>query len=147
MVKILKNDFLLFLLRISIGWLFFYAGITKVLDPQWSAGGYLQTAKTFSGFYQWLATPGILPITNFLNEWGLTLLGAALLLGVFVRWAGILGALMMALYYLPILEFPKVGSHSYIVDEHVIYALVLLFLAASGAGKIIGLGKKFPKLV
>ncbi|HCM36717.1 MAG TPA: hypothetical protein DIS53_02220, partial [Candidatus Wildermuthbacteria bacterium] len=121
-------------------------GITKVLNPAWSAGGYLQNAKTFSGFYQWLATPEMLPITNFLNEWGLTLLGAALLLGVFVRWAGILGALMMVLYYLPILEFPNVGEHSYIVDEHIIYALALLLLAASDAGKIFGLGKKFPRL-
>ena len=146
MIKVLKKDFLLFLLRISIGWLLFYAGITKVLNPAWSAGGYLQNAKTFSGFYQWLATPEMLPITNFLNEWGLTLLGAALLFGVFVRWAGILGALMMILYYLPVLEFPNVGEHSYIVDEHIIYALALLLLAASETGKIFGLGKKFPRL-
>lgn len=42
----------LFLLRISIGWLMFYAGITKVLNPEWSAAGYLKGAKTFVVFYQ-----------------------------------------------------------------------------------------------
>lgn len=146
MITVLKKDFLLFLLRVSMGWLLFYAGITKLFNPQWSAGGYLQNAKTLSGFYQWLATPEMLPITNFLNEWGLTLLGVALLLGVFVRWAGILGAALMLLYYFPILEFPYAGEHSYIVDDHIIYALVLLVLGASGAGKILGLGKKFPRL-
>ncbi len=146
MLKVLKKDFLLFLLRVSMGWLLFYAGITKVLNPQWSAGGYLQNAKTFSGFYQWLATPEMLPFTNFLNEWGLTLLGVALLIGAFVRWAGILGAVLMLLYYFPIFEFPYAGEHSYIVDDHIIYALVLLLLAFSGAGKILGLGKKFPRL-
>ncbi|MEK7098213.1 MAG: hypothetical protein AAB906_05185, partial [Patescibacteria group bacterium] len=53
----------LFLLRISLGWLFFWAGITKVLNPTWSAAGYLQGAKTFADFYQWLATPSLLPLT------------------------------------------------------------------------------------
>lgn len=41
----------LFPLRISLGWLMFYAGITKVLDPSWSSWGYLMSAKTFTGFY------------------------------------------------------------------------------------------------
>ena len=75
----------LFLLRITTGWLFFYSGITKVLDPSWSAAGYLSGAKMFTGFYQFLVSPAILPITNFVNEWGLTLLGASLVLGILVR--------------------------------------------------------------
>ena len=72
----------LFLLRVSLGWMFFYAGITKVINPAWSAEGYLNGAKTFAGFYHWLASPGILPVTNFVNEWGLTLLGVSLVLGI-----------------------------------------------------------------
>ena len=145
-MKLLKKEVLLLLLRVSLGWLFFYAGITKVLDPNWSAAGYLNSAKTFSGFYQWLASPELLPFTNFINEWGLTLLGAALLLGVFVKWAGVLAAGLMLLYYFPILQFPLVGEHSYIVDEHIIYALAFLLLAATGGGWF-SLGKKFSRLV
>lgn len=129
----------LFLLRISLGWMFFYAGITKVLDPGWSATGYLQGAKTFAGFYHWLLQPGILPAVNLVNEWGLTLLGVALILGVFVRLSSILGALLMLLYYLPILQFPYPNAHAYIVDEHIIYIVALLFLGASRAGRVWGL--------
>ena len=129
----------LFLLRITLGWMFLYAGITKILDPGWSAGGYLKGAKTFSEFYQWLSQPGIVPLVNFINEWGLTLLGISLILGVFVRLSSILGAVMMLLYYFPILTFPFVGEHSFIVDEHIIYASALLFLAALGAGRVWGL--------
>lgn len=129
----------LLLLRILLGWLFFYAGITKVLNPAWSAAGYIANAKTFAGFYQWLASPGILPLTNFLNEWGLTLIGVSLILGVAVRLSSILGALLMLLYYFPILSFPYPDPHSYIVDEHIIYATALLVLAAQRAGRIWGL--------
>lgn len=131
----------LVLLRLSMGWLFFYAGITKVINPNWSAAGYLKGAKTFTGFYQWLASADILPFTNFFNEWGLTLIGAALILGVFVRLGSILGAFMMVMYYFPILTFPKVGTNAYIIDEHIIYAIVFLFLAAASAGRYFGLEK------
>ena len=37
-----SQKFFLFLLRVTAGWMFFYAGITKVLDPKWSAEGYLK---------------------------------------------------------------------------------------------------------
>ena len=129
----------LFFLRISMGWLFFWAGITKVLDPTWSAAGYLQGAKTFTNFYLWLTTPGLLSLTNFVNEWGLTLLGATLILGVFVRLSSVLGAMLMLLYYFPILQFPYPNVHSFIVDEHIIYISVLLFFAATRAGRVWGL--------
>lgn len=129
----------IFLLRITMGWLFFYAGITKVINPAWSAAGYLNGAKTFTGFYQWLANPDILPITNFLNEWGLTLIGLSLILGVFVRVSAVLGAAMMVLYYFPVLAFPKIGANAYLVDEHIIYTMALLVLASVQSGRIWGL--------
>lgn len=133
----------LFLLRISMGWLFFYAGITKILNPEWSAAGYLSNPQMFPDFYAWLLSPSVLPIVNILNEWGLTLIGVALILGAFVRTASILGAAMMILYYLPILAFPYPNTHSYIVDDHIIYALALLVLAAFHAGRVWGLEHKY----
>ncbi len=145
----------LFLLRLGFGWLFLYAGVTKVMNPEWSGAGYMQSAKTFSGFYEWLASDTMLPIINFLNEWGQIALGVALILGVFTRLAGYLGALMMVLYYFPILDFPYPNEHSFIVDEHILYALALLYLAEAKAGNAWGLApwcsklplcKKFPKL-
>lgn len=145
----------LFLLRVFMGWMMFYAGITKVLNPQWSAAGYIGNAKTFTGFFQWFLRPDILPITNFLNEWGLTILGVSLILGVFVRLTSIGGLALMLLYYFPILDFPYPNPHSFVVDEHIIYAAVLLFFIATHASRAWGLEKwcsslpicsKFPRL-
>lgn len=128
----------LFLVRITMGWMFFYAGITKVIDPAWSAEGYLKGAKNFVGFYEWLMSPGMLPIVNFVNEWGLTLLGVSLILGIGVRLSAVLGVALMILYYLP-LGFPYPNTHSLIVDEHIIYAAALLLLASLRAGRTWGL--------
>lgn len=129
----------LFMLRVGLGWMFLYAGMTKVLNPAWSAEKFLNSAKTFNGFYQWLATPSMLPITNFMNEWGLTLLGISLILGIGVRLSSILGAILMALYYFPILQFPYPNPNSYIVDQHIIFIFALLFLASIRAGRVWGL--------
>ena len=134
------------LLRIAMGCLFFYAGITKIMNPDWSAAGYLGGAKTFSGLYAWFASAGNIDWVNFVNEWGLTLLGASLILGVGVRLSSILGVALMLLYYFPILQFPKVGTHSFIVDEHIVYALALVFFAAVRAGRYYGLEERCAKL-
>ena len=146
----------IFLLRVSLGVLFFYAGITKILDPNWSAAGYLKGAKTLPEFYQFLMQPEILPIINFINEWGLTVLGVSLLLGIFVRLSTKLGALLMVLYYIPILKFPYAGTNSFLVDQHIIYIISLLLLGEARAGRVVwGLEEwctnlpicsKYPKL-
>ena len=134
----------LFALRLAMGWMFFYSGITKVINPEWSAAGFLNNAKTFTGLYQWFAQPGMLPVTNFLNEWGLTLVGASLILGVFVRLGSVFGIVLMLLYYFPRLQFPYPDPNSFIVDSHIIYAFSLLVLAVFGAGNTWGLASKLP---
>ena len=146
---------ILAVLRFSLGWLMLYAGLEKIFDPMWSAAGYLNNAKTFTALFQWFARPDILPVINFINEWGLAFLGASLILGLFVRLSSILGAALMMLYYFPVLQFPYVSSHSFIVDEHIIYASILVFFAVVQAGKHYSLYSwcsnlpicsKFPKL-
>ncbi len=129
----------LLILRLSIGWVYLYAGITKVLDSEWTAAGYLKAAKTFPELYAWFASGANIEWVNFLNQWGLTLIGAALILGVAVRFASYGGVLITLLYYFPVLVFPKVSAHAYIIDDHIIYALVFLVLAAFGAGRVWGL--------
>jgi len=129
------------LTRVSLGWLMFYAGITKVMNPAWSAEFYLKGAKTFGGFYNWLLSSSLMPAVNLTNAWGLTLLGISLIVGLGVRLSSMLGAVLMLLYYFPVLSFPYVGEHSYIVDDHIIYALLLVFFAAARVGRIWGLDK------
>jgi len=135
----------LFSLRVSIGWLFFYAGLTKLIDPKWSAAGFLSNAGTFPAFYSWLTRPDILPVVNFLNEWGLLLLGASLILGIFVRFSSFFGALLMILYYFAHLKFPYPDANSFIVDNHIIYAFLLLYFFAVRAGKVWGLDGFFRR--
>ena len=126
------QKFSYFLLRVGMGILFFWAGYTKLIDPTWSAVGYISGSKTFIGFYNWLLQPNVLPVINFLNEWGLTLIGVALVIGVFVRLASFFGIVLMALYYIPI--FPP--AHG-LVDTHIIYSAAFLVLIAFGAGEIL----------
>ena len=126
-------------LRLSLGVLFFYAGITKVVDPTWSAAGYLKGAKTFSFLFQWMLDPAIMPFVNLMNEWGLTLLGVSLIIGTFVRASSYAGMMLMALYYLAILDFPYPNAHALLVDEHIIYIAALLVLISFNAGNVWGL--------
>lgn len=133
----------LVILRVAMGWLFFYAGITKVVDSEWSAESYLNSASTFSGFYEWLAMPSNIGWVNILNEWGLTLIGLSLIFGLFVRYSSVLGALMMLMYYFPALEFPYIGEHSFLINDHIIYALTLALLFALNAGRYLGLDQVF----
>jgi thiosulfate dehydrogenase [quinone] large subunit len=128
----------LLLLRLALGWVFLYAGLTKVLNPEWTAAGYLKGAKTFTDLYQWFAADANIGWVSFLNQWGQVLIGTAMILGIGVRIASWGGALMMLLYYFPVLVFPKIGANSYLVDEHIIYALVLLAFGADGSKEMWG---------
>ncbi|MCR4278641.1 MAG: DoxX family membrane protein [bacterium] len=140
-----SSDNYFFALRMAFGVLFLYAGASKVLNPEWSSEGFLKSAKTFSGMYAWFASGSMLPIINFMNEWGLTLLGISLLLGLFVRLSSYLGALLMALYYFPTLTFPFANTHYFLVDYHIIFIICLLLLAEVRAGRNIGLDEWFMK--
>lgn len=129
----------LVLMRVVMGWVFFYAGIDKILAGDWSARGYLMGAagregSLFPGFWQTLATDYI-GIIDPLNMWGLTLIGLALILGAFVRWSAFWGAVMMLFYYFS--SYPL--QHSLIIDDHIVYAVLLFGLGAFGAGRILGL--------
>lgn len=129
----------------TMGWYMLYAGIPKVLNPEWSAAGYLAGAKNFAGFYNFFLAPGMLPITNFMNAWGITLIGVSLVLGISVRWSSFFGILLMILYYFA-LPFPKQTLHSYIVDAHFINAVGFMVLGAYNAGRVWGLENWFSKI-
>lgn len=137
--------FSLFLVRVSIGWFMLYAGISKIINPKWSAAGYINGAKNFTPFFHWLTQPNILPIVNLLNEWGLALLGVSLILGLFVRFSSYFGVILMLLYYAVIFQFPHPDANSYIVDQHIIFACVLIFLSQAKAGRVFGLDKVFSR--
>ncbi|HEX5430240.1 MAG TPA: DoxX family membrane protein [Patescibacteria group bacterium] len=136
------KKFLLLLLRLGLGWLMFYAGWSKLMAPTaFSAASYLNHASTFAGFYHALASARTLKVVDFLNVWGQIAIGVSLILGLWVKWSARAAALLMLLYYFPVLNFPHLtsDSSSYIVDEHIIYGLGFLLLSAFNAGRIFGL--------
>ena len=137
---------LLVLLRIIIGWHFCYEGLTKILSPGWTAEAFLIGSKgVFSGFFHYLASsPGLLQFTDTLNMWGLLIAGAALILGIFDRWASIGAAALLLLYYLAnppfgagINNLHAEGSY-FIVSKNLIELVTLIALAFYPTGKIFG---------
>lgn len=131
----------LLLLRVGLGFLFLYAGISKIIDPSWTSAGYVKSSQLLSGFYQWLGASQNIIWVDFLNEWGLLLMGAMLMLGFATRIASFLGGVLMVLYYIPILKFPYAG-HGFLVDEHIIYILGFFILIAFNAGTYLGIDGK-----
>ena len=87
MQKSLVKKTVLTVIRVAIGWHFLYEGLSKLFMESWSSESYLANATGFlSGFYHWLASgEGMIRVVDFLNVYGLILIGLALFLGVFIR--------------------------------------------------------------
>jgi thiosulfate dehydrogenase [quinone] large subunit len=135
----------LFALRVIMGWTFFYAGITKVVNPNWSVRGFLLYGipegnpftplwTTMANDWAWLLTP--------LNQLGLTLVGLALILGVAVRFSAFWGALMMLFYWMASYPF----DNALLIDYHMVYVFLLFGLGAFGSGRILGLDQRIEEL-
>lgn len=138
---------LLIFLRVVIGWHFLYEGLAKLLNPYWSSAGYLIESKwIFSGFFKTIAAcPPALKTVDFLNTWGLMVIGLALILGVLDRAACLAGAVFLFLYYISTPPFvgysysiPQEGSYV-IVNKNLVELGALLVLAAFPTGRNIGL--------
>ncbi|MBX7256807.1 MAG: DoxX family protein [Candidatus Hydrogenedentes bacterium] len=137
------------LLRVLIGWHFLYEGVVKLAAEKWSAGSYLASSRGFlSGFYHWLASdPTILRVTDLMNMWGLTLIGVALILGLFTRTASLFGALLLGFYYMAYPPFagldfgaPSEG-HYLLVNKTLVEMVALLALASIRPGIQLGLDR------
>ncbi|HPD13523.1 MAG TPA: DoxX family protein [Planctomycetota bacterium] len=134
------------LLRIAIGWHFLYEGLVKLADPAWSAAGYLQNAQgPLAGAFQAIAaSPAALKAVNAANVWGLTLVGAALMLGAFTRLAAAGGMLLLALYYAAYPPFfgaqaGPVEGHYLFINKNLVELLALAAVAATPRSLLLGL--------
>lgn len=142
------------LLRIMLGLVFFWAFIDKLFglgfgtapDNSWLSG-----ASVTSGFlgsshgpFAFIFEPLVgLTIIDWLFMLGLLGVGVSLLLGAGIRlgsYGGIALLVLMWLSHLP-------PSHHPFVDEHIVYALVLLALPLVDAGKTWGIGKWWSGIV
>ena len=137
------------LLRIFVGWHFLYEGIAKLTSPAWSAAGYLRQARgPFAGLFKWLASqPNLLANADLITMWGLTLVGALLILGLFTRLASLAGIGFILLFYLcnpPFVGYfyslPSEGSYL-IVNKNLVELCALLVIFATGSGRFAGLDR------
>lgn len=142
-------------LRFVMAWVFLQAGIEKLLDPEWSAAGYVNPETPFgvtqanpmAGFFADLSASA--GIVDPLVVYGQLLIGLALLIGLLVRWAAFWGAVMMLLFWLAALQ-GGLGAglpvaHGYVVNSDIVYALLLFGLGAVGAGRILGVDERLER--
>ena len=136
-------------LRVLIGWHFLYEGVSKIINPYWSSVAYLLDSKgPFSGLAETIVSnPTLLSISDYVNMWGLTLVGASLLLGLFSRYTALIGMGLVILYYLfapPLLglEYSRPGEGSYIiVNKNLIEACALWVIHSFPTSHVIGLDR------
>ena len=96
------------IIRIVIGWHFLYEGISKITAVAWSSAPYLAGSRwIFSPLFHLMAeSSGVTAVVDFVNMWGMVLVGAGLMLGLFSRWASACGALMLIFYFVAYPPFP-----------------------------------------
>src|SRR5208283_5772428 len=97
----------LILIRLFAGFTMFFAGFEKATQPQWdpsagvfNAAGYLKNVAGGGIFHAWLLSMAGNGVVNNLVVWGETLIGLALILGLLVRFAAIMGIIMNGLYWI-----------------------------------------------
>jgi thiosulfate dehydrogenase (quinone) large subunit len=151
--------------RISLGWVFLWAFLDKLFalgfgtgrdaetgivdrfgDAAWINGaspteGFLKFGADgpFKGFYNSIAGTAW---ADTLFMLGLAGIGTALILGITMRIASAAGALLVVMMWTVALP----PENNPVMDDHLIYAMVLVVLALTGAGKTLGLGRVWERI-
>ena len=158
-----RTGYIWALLRFGMGWIFLWAFLDKLFGlgfateagNGWIDGGsptfgFLNFAATgpLEGYYHGLAGNAVVDSLFML---GILAIGLPLILGIGVRIAASIGVVMLLLMY-SALVLPE---HNPVLDDHIIYAVIMLGLAIANPGYHLGLGrwwgktklvKKFPVL-
>lgn len=122
-----------------MAWTFLYAAYHQVF-ADFSVVGFLRTTKTFHDLFAPFATPAMAPITSFLVAYGHLAIGLSLLFGLCVRLSAPCGAALLCMYWLAHMDFPYIENHNnFLVDYHIVYAVVLIWLCAKRAGHVWGI--------
>lgn len=144
-------------LRLVMAWIFLQAGLSKWADSgwgdplAWSSAGFLENAvaeaNPLYGLFTWFAnyTAVVDPLVIF----GQVLIGLALLFGVVVRFAALMGAAQMFFFWTAAWEGGVMAglpvTNGYVIDSSFVYLLLLFGLGAWGAGRILGLDAKLEQ--
>lgn len=139
-MKIQKYAFVT--LRLSMSFIFLWAFFDKLFGLGFatkSANAWINGGSPTFGFLKY-AVKG--PYVDFFHslagqvwvDWvfmaGLLFVGLTLLFNKYLKWGAIAGSIMMILMYLALL----LPENNPIIDDHIIYILVLIILATKGRG-------------
>jgi len=136
-------------LRVLVGWHFLYEGLSKLTAPAFTAAGYLKQAKgpLAGAFHSLAASPDMLANANLITMWGLTLVGALLILGLFTRLASLAGIAFVLMFYLAappwigyFYAIPAEGSYL-IVNKNLIEVAALVVIMLTGSGRFAGVDR------
>ena len=148
-----KTSYVWAILRIGLGWILLWPFFDKLLglgfstakDKSWLIGispteGFLKmgTHGPFAIVFKALAGHAII---DWLFMLGILLIGLALILGIGIKIASFSGIVLFSLMWLAALP-PKTNP---ILDEHIIYLIVLIGVYKANAGRTLGLGKYWVK--
>jgi thiosulfate dehydrogenase [quinone] large subunit len=135
--------------RLALGWVFLWAFLDKMFGlghetpaaRAWLEGGsptegFLKNspAGPFEGFYTGIAGAAW---ADWLFMIGLAGIGAALILGIGIRVAAVSGTVLLVMMWTAVLP----PENNPFMDDHIIYAFVLVGLALVGAGDRLGFGR------
>lgn len=137
-----------------IGFIFLWAFFDKLFglgfntapEKAWLAGG-----SPTTGFLKFATRGPLADIFHWLSgsafvDWifmlGLLFVGITLMIGIMIRLGSLIGALMLFLMYLALIP----PQNNPFIDEHIIYALVLLLFAASDNNGYCGFIKRWSEL-
>jgi uncharacterized membrane protein YphA (DoxX/SURF4 family) len=147
------TSWLLTVIRIAVGWHFMYEGITKIIAGNWSSAPYLAGSRwIFAPLFNAMASnAGVIHVVDFVNEWGMILIGAGLILGFLTRWASLGGAVMLFFFftaYPPVpgymISVPVEGSYLW-VNKTLIEFFVLLVFVFMEPGLYFGLDRLYSR--
>ena len=152
-MKLFSENNIWNLLRISISFIVLWAFFDKLFGLGFateSNKSWLLGISPTTGFLSNAPDGPLAPIFNSLSGnimvdilfmGGLLLVGSALLLGIGMKIAGYSGALIMFLIYLSL--FPP--ENNPLIDEHIVYIIILIGLAIRSEKQKFGLGKKWSE--
>jgi len=153
------------MLRIVTGFVFLWAFLDKLFGLGYatpSKGAWISGGSPTKGF---LSGVHVGPFESMFHAWagtwwadtlfmlGLGAIGVAVIAGVGLRLSAIAGSLMMLMMWAaewPFAQSMSTGEATHstnpIIDYHIIYALVLIVVAAAAGGHTWGLGRRWAEL-
>ena len=154
------------ILRIVTGFVFLWAFLDKLFGLGYATpakGAWISGGSPTKGF---LSSVHVGPFESMFHSWagtwwadwlfmlGLGTIGVAVIAGIGLRLSAIAGSLMMLMMWAaewPFAQSMSTGEATHstnpIIDYHIIYALILIALAAASAGHTWGLGRRWADAV